>query len=105
MLNVLAQGGQVKFTQTCPQFTAHTGEAAAHRHAATAQDAVEDLLGKMVTSWQADELYLAGQMADNLRAPLLDLLAGATERLRAECALFYRNLDYIDQARTDMHDA
>lgn len=58
----------------------------------TARDGVEDLLGKMIKTWHDDDLYLAEQMAETLRAPLLDLLAGGTERLRHECERMYELL-------------
>lgn len=84
------------FEKHVPTFSSHTGKAAAARHSQTAQDAVEDLLTKMVESWEKDDLYLAENMADELRAPLLDLLAGGTDRLRAECAHMYQLMDKVD---------
>lgn len=89
----------MKFSQTCPPFASHSGPDAAERHSMTARDAVEDLLEKMIASWTADDLYLAPQMADTLRAPLLDLLAGGTERLRAECARMYEQFRQLEATR------
>ena len=84
------------FDQVCPTFSSYTGEEAAKRHQQIAQDGVEDLLSKMIESWEKDELYMAEQMAEQLRAPLLDLIAGGTERLRAECDHMFRLMDEVD---------
>ncbi|TVU83313.1 hypothetical protein FQN05_07445 [Corynebacterium aurimucosum] len=84
------------FGQASPSFASYTGAEAAARHQQTAEDAVEDLLAKMVDTWEKDELYLAKYMADLLRAPLLDLLAGGTERLRSECENMYRRIDELN---------
>lgn len=90
------------FRQTCAPFTSLTGQTAAHRHARVAEDAVEDMLSKMIDTWEADRLYLAPQMADKLRAPVLDLLVGATERLRAECERMYSALDATGDMRREI---
>lgn len=85
--------GQARRSQS---FASYTGEEAAARHQQTAEDAVEDLLAKMVDSWEKDELYLAEHMAALLQAPLLDLLAGGTDRLCTECAHMYRLIDRLE---------
>ncbi|OFP66470.1 hypothetical protein HMPREF2978_04630 [Corynebacterium sp. HMSC074C01] len=84
--------GQARRSQS---FASYTGAEAAARHQQTAEDAVEDLLAKMVETWEKDELYLAEHMAALLQAPLLDLIAGATERLCSECEHMYRLIDEI----------
>ncbi|WP_312715507.1 hypothetical protein [Corynebacterium flavescens] len=94
----------IDFEQTCPPFAAMRGSEAAERHAQVASDGVEDLLQQMIKTWEKDDLYLAPQMAETLRAPLLDLLAGATVRLKAEVLKMYSAIDDLQRRTTPFEE-
>lgn len=54
------------------------------KHISAIGDAVEDLLGKLIETWNADGLYIAEPAAEDLRAPILDIIRGQHNRLVAE---------------------
>ena len=83
----------MNWSYTSPQFEGYSNVAAGERHLQVASDAVEDLLGKMIESWNADNLGFAEAAADDLRRPILDLLSAQHARLIAEAKAFAQRME------------
>lgn len=75
-----------------PTFEGYSDTALGERHQQVATDAVEDLLGKMIESWNADNLGFAEAAAGDLRRPILDLIAAQHARLVSEARAFAQRM-------------
>lgn len=69
------------FSKAAPEFEGYSSPEMGKHHQGAICDAVEDLLQRVIESWNSDQLSFAEAASEDLRQPILDLIAQQHKRL------------------------